>query len=347
MRKAVFLFLLLLLLVQPVSAQELTAPEVPETAKPYLQQEPQSFGEGLWEMLRAASAQVLPALHEASRTCLGAIAAVLLASVLRSFHSSSEQLVRLACGTAVAAVLMGTTHSLIGLGVQTVEELSTYGKLLLPVMTSAMAAQGGVTTATALYTGTAVFNTVLSSIISGLLIPLVYVLLTLASVNGALGEPLLKKLLDFVKWLLTWLLRTILYCFTGYMGITGVVSGSVDAAAIKATRLTISGVVPVVGGILSDASEAVLVGAGLVKNSVGVYGLLAGMAVCIGPFLKIGAHYLTLKFTAAVCGVFDSGGLSELIKEFSSAMGLLLAMTGTVCLLLMISTICFMKGMSV
>ena len=98
------------------------------------------------------------------------------------------------------------------------------------------------------------------------------------------------------------------------------------------------------GGILSDASEAVLVGAGTVKNAVGIYGMFAIIAIWIGPFLKIAAHYLLLKTTGAVCGIFGSKQITDMIQDFSSAMGLLLAMTGTVCLMLMISMVCFMKG---
>lgn len=137
----------------------------------------------------------------------------------------------------------------------------------------------------------------------------------------------------------------VLYIFTGYLGITGVITGTADAAAVKAAKLTISGVVPVVGGILSDASETVILSAGVMKNAVGMYGLLAVAAIWITPFLQIGAQFLLLKLTAVLCAVFGVKEASELIEDFSSAMGLLLGMTGTVSLLMLISTICFMKGM--
>jgi stage III sporulation protein AE len=149
---------------------------------------------------------------------------------------------------------------------------------------------------------------------------------------------------DFVKWLMTWGLKVILYVFTGYMGITRVITGTADAAAIKAAKLTISGVVPVVGGILSDASEAVVLSAGVMKNAVGIYGLLAVIAIWITPFLQIGIQYLLLKATAALSETFGVKRCSDLIGRFAAAMGLLLAMTATVCFLLLISTICFMKG---
>jgi stage III sporulation protein AE len=168
--------------------------------------------------------------------------------------------------------------------------------------------------------------------------------LALAIAGNLFPQALLKEILKIMKSLITWLLKTILYVFTGYISITGVVGGATDATVLKATKLTISGMVPLVGNILSDASEAVLVSAGIVKNAAGIYGVLAILAIFAGPFLQVGAHYLMIKITGAVCSVFGAKRCTELITDFSSAMGLLLAMLGSVCLLQLISTVCFLRG---
>ena len=57
------------------------------------------------------------------------------------------------------------------------------------------------------------------------------------------------------------------------------------------------------------------------------------------------ADSLLLKLTAAVCGIFCDKTVTGLMDDFSAAMGMLLAMTGTVCLLLLISMVCFLRGM--
>ena len=212
-------------------------------------------------------------------------------------------------------------------------------------MTTALAAQGGVASSAAIYTAAMMFNTLLTNLISRILNPMVYVYLVLSVSMAALEEDLLKKLRDVVKWAMTWCLKIILYTFTGFLGLTGVVSGSADAAALKVAKMTISGVVPVVGGILSDASEAVLVGAATVKNAIGIYGMFAVMAIILRPFVRIGTHYLLLKGTAALCHVFSGKKIAGLIADFSSALGFLLAMAGAGCLILIISITCFMKGM--
>lgn len=344
MRRFLMAALIVFFMAVPVQAAEWTAPEVPDSAVEWMPESPVTFTDGVLELLGRIIPSLHPAMTEAIRTCLAIVGAVLLISTVRNMHTSVGKTADLAGVAVIGILLLGASNSMIALGAKTVQEISDYGKLLIPVMTSAMAAGGGITASAALYLGTAFFDSVLSTAISALLIPLIYVLLALSAANSALGDDLLKQMKDFVKWLVTWALKTILYVFTAYMGITGVISGTTDAAAMKAAKLTISGVVPVVGGILSDASEAVLVGADTVRNSVGIYGLLAVLAIWIGPFLQIGIHYLTLKLTGAVCGIFGSKGTVGLIHDFTGAMGLLLAMTGSVCLMLLVSTVCFMKG---
>lgn len=346
MKKWVLIALLMLSLAVPVHAADLTAPEAPDSALELMPADTESFGEGLWYVVTSAVKALEPEIAACCGVCLAVMAAVMLTTLVSSFPGKAKSVSELVTAIAVAWLLFSGSRTLISAATDTVRELSEYGKLLLPVMTAALAAQGGVTGSTALYAGTAVFDALLGALISGVLIPMIYIYLALSVANAAVGEELLSKLRDFIKWLVSWCLKTILYVFTGYMGITGVISGTADQAAVKAAKLTISGAVPVVGGILSDASEAILVSAGLVKSAVGVYGLLAFLAIVIGPFLRIGVQYLLLKLTGAVSGVFADKKTTALIQDFSSAMGLLLAMTGTVCLLQVISTVCFMKGVS-
>ena len=326
-----------------MNLSQIRAPLVPQSGEAIMP-DTTSFSEGLFTLLRNGLERLHPDLSEAAGVSLSLIAVILLVSIIRLIPGSKLKTTEFAGAVAIGTLLLQSTNSLIHLGIQTVEEMSAYGKLLLSVMTSTLAAQGGVTSATALYAGTAFFDTLLTSILTGLLNPMVYIFLVLSTANAALGEDILKKMAGFVKWLSVWILKTVLYVFTGYMGITGVISGTTDAAALKAAKLTISGVVPVVGGILSDASEAVLVSAGMVRNAAGIYGILAVLAVFLLPFLKIGCHYILLKLTGAVCGVFGVKRCTELIGDFSAAMGLVLAMTGSVCLLQLISTVCFLRG---
>lgn len=344
MRRFLILIALLPLFVLQADALDLQAPEVPDSGKSLMPYETESFAEGMWSVITAAISELHPEIASAIKTGAAMIGMSVLLSIFRLIPGCQERVAELVGVVSVTLILMGSSSSMIRLAAETVSELTAYGKLLFPVLTTALAAQGGATTSAALYAGTLAFDTILGSLLYSVITPLVYIFLCFCLLHAATGQELLGKLRDLCKWMITWSLKTVLYVFTGYMGITGVVSGSTDAAALKATKITISGMVPVVGGILSDTSEAVLVSAGVVKNAIGVYGMISVMAVWISPFLRIGIQYILLKCCHGICCIFPSKQTNGLIQNFGDAMGILLAMTGCVCLFLMISVICFMKG---
>ena len=344
MRRLIFAVLLLMFLAAPVSAQEYTAPEAPDEALGLMPVERTTFGQDLWTVVKGATAKFRPEMAAAAKICVSLVAITVAISMVNAMPGRNAKVVEMVGVIAAASLLLQQTGSMIRVGTQTVSELSEYGKLLLPVMTASLAAQGGVTSSGALYVATTVFNALLTAGISAILIPLLYCFLALAVASCATGQEVLEKLKSFAKWLCAWLLKIILYIFTGFIAITGVVSGTTDATALKATKLTISGMIPVVGGILSDASEAVLVGAGVMKSAAGTYGLLAVIAIWISPFLQIGIRYILLKLTAAVCSAFGIKQVSALVGAVSEAMGLLLGMTSAICIIHLISLTCFLKG---
>lgn len=347
MKKCIISLFLVFVLAMPASASmEFEAPAVPESGASYMPKETQSFGKDLWYIIKTAIYDIRPEVAQTAGQCLSVIGIMLLTSLLVSTSEKTKRMTEFVAIVSISVLLLQTADTLINLGAQTVSQISEYGKLLMPVMTAAMAAQGGITSSAALYTGTSVFSGVLTSLIGKLLVPLLYIFLCLCIAHNAITEDILGKLRDFVKWIITWSLKIILYVFTGYISITGVVSGSADASMIKATKLTLSGSVPVVGSILSDASETILVSAGMMKNAAGIYGVLAVIALWIGPFLKIAIQYLLLKATAAICGVFGTKRAVSLIQDFSIAMGFVLAMISTISLLLTIAVVCFIKGVA-
>ena len=170
-------------------------------------------------------------------------------------------------------------------------------------------------------------------------LPLVYAYVASSLAYAALGNEGLKRIGNLLKWIVTSALTGVLLLFVGYLTVSGVIAGSADAAAVKTAKLTISGMVPVVGGILSDAAEAVLAGAGLLKNMVGIFGMLVILFLCIAPFLQLGIHYLTYKVTAALTATVADGRIAGLIDAIGGAFGLILGMTGAGALLLLVSLV--------
>ncbi len=331
-------------LIVPAAASEITAPIVPHAGQDMMPEETGDFGKGCFQILQNAVHALQPDFQKSVRSCMEILFAALLLSVITLLIKGSGKGTSVIAAVVILLLTFQNTDTLIGLSSETVREICEYGKLLCLAMTTALAAQGAITASASLYAGTTLFTALLGALISRFYVPLVYFFLLFSAANSALGEEYLRKLADSIKGFLSWLLKTLLIVFTTYMSLTGVVAGTTDTAALKAAKVTISTAVPVVGGILSDASEAVLVSMQLMKNAAGIYGILAALAVFIGPFLKVGVQYLVLKLSAALCSIFAAKNICVLLSDIASAMGLLLAMLAAACTMVLVSTVCFLRG---
>lgn len=344
MRKLFLSMLLMHCLIVPASASEITAPMVPPSGQELMPEETENFGNAILQILEKALNALQPDFQKSVQSCMEILLAAMLLSVISLLVKGSGKCTSVIAAVVILLLTFQNTDTLIALSSDTVREICEYGKLLCLAMTTALAAQGAVTASASLYAGTSLFTALLGGLISRFYVPMVYFFLLFSAANCALGEEYLRKLADSIKSFLSWLLKTMLIVFTTYMSITGVVSGTADAAALKAAKVTISTAVPVVGGILSDASEAVLVSMQLMKNAAGIYGILAALAVLVVPFLKVGAQYLALKLSAALSGIFAFKNICSLLNDIASAMGLLLAMLAAACTMVLVSTICFLRG---
>lgn len=355
MRKIVLVIAILFLLCSFVSAEDTTGIDtevaekgIPEEAQEIMPEispnETASFWESAEELFLSALGQSGGSMKSALRLCAILLALVLLCSIAAiAPNQKGNSAISIAGALGICTVFIGTANTMAALASDTVENVSNYSTMMLPVLASASAMSGGMATSSALYAGTVLFSELLMQLISKLLIPALYFFFAISTAEAALSSELLSEIREFIGWLISKSLRIIVYIFLGFLSISGVIGGAADAAAIRATKATLSGMVPVVGGIISDASETLLASASILKSSIGVFGMVVVLAICIVPFFQIGIQYLMLKVTAAVSGTVGLKPHVMLLKNFSSGMGYLLAMCGTCCFLLMISFVCFIK----
>ena len=241
---------------------------------------------------------------------------------------------------AIGAIAVGDVDSLLHLGEEAIGQMESLGDILLPTVAMTMAASGSPAAAAAKYGAAILFSDALMALISRVLIPLVYAFGVVNIAWAALGNEGLKNLGKLLKWTVTTALSILLLAFLAYLNFSGVVSGSADAATVKAVKFTISNLVPVVGGVISDTAETLLAGASILRNTAGVFGMLAVLGICLGPFLNLGLHYLAYKVTAALAStVAGDSRVIGLIESIGTAFGMILAMTGACGVLLTVAMI--------
>ena len=291
------------------------------------------FAQGVGNILDRLADQVGDVVRERTRGAAAVLLVVVLCGVVEGFAQGTggkgAAFLPMAGALSITLASAGSLDSLMGLGSRTIGELADFSQALLPTLAAATAASGAVTTATVQQVSTVFFVDLLLRLIRQLLLPLVYLYIGLLTAAACLPENRLGAIAEALKKLV----------FTIYLSIVRIISGSADSATVKVAKAAISGVVPVVGGIIADASETVLAGAGMLKNTIGVFGMLAILAACAYPFLQLGVQYLLYKLTAYLASVVGAPGLCKLIDGLGGAFGLILGMTGGCALLLLISVL--------
>lgn len=287
-------------------------------------------------------------LGENIKTASALIAISMLCALSGSLCSGKpiKEYINIAGCCAAAVSLLGSVDSIVGETVAALNQLSDYSKAALPAMFTAAAACGAVGSASAKYAATCLALDVLMSVSQKLIIPLVYSYLALAVAGSVFPNSLLSNTARLTKWIAGTIMTAMTIAFSAYIGMTGLVAGSADAVAIKTARTVISTTLPVVGGIISDASGAVLSAASVIKNSAGVFGLIAVCALCAGPFAVLSVRMLVLKAAAAASDMVPNSRLSGLINSVSTAMGLLLGLLGCCGIMLFISIMAGIKAVS-
>ncbi len=343
---------LLLLLLCAVPAWAALPEEVEDTLSPDAQELLEQLGEEaadngtlskgatqLWDK----ACQLLAAEFRSSlRVMVVLLGAVLLYGVAEGSFQAAEHpmmanFVPLSFVLVITLTAAGDVQTMMGAGAETMEQLDVLSKALLPSLAAAVAASGGIVSAGVRQVATVFFANLLMTLIHSVLLPLLYFYVAASAADAMLPGNPLKRIAAGIKKVVTWALTAALVLFTGYLTISGAAATSADALTLQVTRTVISTAVPVVGGIISQASGSVLSGAGLLKNSIGIFGMLAVLATCLTPFLRLAVQYLLYKITAFLAGTAGNGTLVELIDALGSAFGLMLGMVGSCALLLLIS----------
>lgn len=278
------------------------------------------------------------ALRSAVQSLTRVVVVVVLTAAARGFSTAAggetNALIDMAGALGCAAVLLGDFTSVLTLCRNTLEQISLFSGTLQPVLATVMATGGNAVTATTLQIASMVVFDLVIRMVNTLLVPAACAYLAIISVDAATGGEMLHGIADCIKGLTAGALKLLLTLFTAYLTIAGGISGNVDRMALKTAKFAVSGAVPVVGGVISDATETMLSGAALLKSSIGVFGLICVTAICLVPFLRAGASYLCYRVGAAVLSPLCSGSLRQMLNGVGTGFGLLLGMLSTCCMIL-------------
>ncbi len=283
---------------------------------------------GLWDWCRAQLGGVLRAAASSAATALAATLLCSLAACLAP-EGRTPDYVLLGGVLAVAASCSGSIRGYLAQAQEALCAMVDFSHALLPCVAAASAAVGQAASGSLRFMISSMFMDLLLKLASELVLPLIYAFVAAATARAALPNGALTGSVNAFKWVATTAMTLLCTVFTLYLSISGAVAARAETMATSAVKTVVSTALPVVGKIVSDAAASYVAASALLRGALGVGGLLVVLAVCAGPVLRLGAHYLCFKMAAAVAAPFAEGRLSTLLCDIASAYGMALGLVGS------------------
>lgn len=151
---------------------------------------------------------------------------------------------------------------------------------------------------------------------------LYFVLSVLSSITDYIK---LNKLKAFLASFYKTTIGIVFTIFIGYISLAGITSSVKDGISIKTAKYALRSYLPLVGGYVSDSYELFRAGSILIKNSVGMVGIILIFSAIIYKVLNLTLYSLGFKLIGALTEPFGESKLTEFLSSLGTVFKFLIA----------------------
>ncbi len=268
----------------------------------------------------------------------------ILKSITDSLENSNvSQIIYFVQYILIVTLIMSNFTEIIKLIKETANNLVGFINLLMPLLLTLMVYTGNITTSTVLEPILLFISNFIGNIIVNVLIPIVLIIVVFSIISKISDRVQVEKISKFLKSGVVWFLGVVLTIFVGVVSLEGTLSSSVDGITAKTAKAAVSSVIPVVGKVLGDVVDSVLGCGVILKNAVGVVGVIVIIGICILPVLKIATLSIMYSLASAVVQPVADEKIVKLLDEMSGVFKLLLAILCSLSIILIIGVTLVIK----
>ena len=268
----------------------------------------------------------------------------ILKSITDSLENSNvSQIIYFVQYILIVTLIMSNFTEIIKLIKETANNLVGFINLLMPLLLTLMVYTGNITTSSVLEPIVLFISNFIGNIIVDALIPIVLIIVVFSIISKISDRVQVEKISKFLKSGVVWFLGIVLTIFVGVVSLEGTLSSSVDGVTAKTAKAVVSSVIPVVGKVLGDVVDSVLGCGVILKNAVGVVGVIVIIGICILPVLKIATLSIMYSLASAVVQPVADDKIVKLLDEMSGVFKLLLAILCSLSVILIIGVTLVIK----
>lgn len=276
--------------------------------------------------------------------------AVIMA-ICEGAYVSDNPTLRKNSSVAVAAIasvsIFSSLYEVVGSVRESLGSVTDFLSSLLPIMTAINATSGAPTVASVQAASINVTLALLEKLATGVLLPLVFTLFSLALVSS-FSDGGIASVARGIKSVFMWGIGIICTALAAAIGLQSLVASAADTAALRAARYAASGTIPIVGTTVASAIATLAGGLAFVRSNVGVASVAVLISLAVLPIVSLLLYRLAFSAAIIFLEFVGSEGGVRCFSAFRSALDALLAIYSVSVLICIIQIVVFLKsGVSV
>lgn len=300
-----------------------------------------SFGEENTEVWKQALYQIFLTELDSNRIIM--VKLVLLAIVTAMFTNLSGSMTQGLVSEngfyitylVMTALLLSSYTLIYELAWETVEDILGIMQTLIPVYMAAVGISSGVTSSAVLQDAMVMGITMVSFAVKKIVFPIIQLYVVLGLINNLMDKDRFSKLCELLQTLVNWLLKSVLALVVGVNAVKSMLAPATDS--VTATALQ-RGLTVIPGGQAVNAVAGVMIGSGvLIKNAIGVGGILVLAFAVSVPVIKMTVFILLYKIIAAMLQPIADARMVQGINSISQGGQLLISSVLSVIVLFMVT----------
>ena len=242
----------------------------------------------------------------------------------------------------ITALMEVYTH-ILQIVKETLETISSFTYMLLPLFISLSISTGNITAATGIQSVILVSINIITTFINQILIPIIIVATVIGIISNISDEVHMNRLSKYMKSTIIWILCIFLTIFTCVLSLESNLGQGIDQFTSKTTKTAVSTFVPVVGKILGDTVESVLGCTNIIKNAVGTLGVIGTIFIAATPLIRVGLTTLFIYLISGLAEIVADEKIVYVLEQMGDSCKVLLASITTVVIMLIIGFTITMK----
>ena len=254
---------------------------------------------------------------------IGVIASLLGQIKSKFAEKSTADIVHFVCFCLIVVVMATSIKRLINSTSDTLGIMENQINILFPIILTLMVGIGSVSSVGVFQPVLAIMSNIISIIILKVVMPIFIFTFVLNIIGHLSNNVKLDKFNSFLNSLFKWIIGVTFTIFFAIISIQGISAGAFDSVSLRTAKFTISSYVPVMGGYLSQGMDLILASGVLIKNSIGLVGILLIISSILSPILEIIIFSLMLKAVSAILQPLNNGRITNFLHSTSKTITML------------------------